>query len=230
MAGAIMIPLQMTVAAQWPADYSWQFNLISDLGATMCGIADEGTRVERDVCSPWHVLANAATALNGLLLTAGALLLWRALPAGRSARAGLILLTIGGVLVAGVGLTPWDLAPDLHHLFALVQAPVQWVGMLLIAFGTWRSPLPRMLPVLTLIFTAVSLTGFALFIDAIGGGRAAPLGIGLTERIAFDSLTLWSVAAGFVLIVSAKRAASGGALDEGSSPASSAPIMERERS
>lgn len=175
-------------------------NLISDLGATMCGVADEGSRAARYVCSPGHVWANAATVLNGLLLTAGAMALW---PVFRRkvARAGLILLMLGGVLVVGVGLTPWNLQPDLHNLFALVQAPLQWAGMILLAVGMPRRVVGRALPPITLVAVALSMSGFALFVLAISGNPgAAAIGAGLTERLAFDTLTLWGGAVGIVLL------------------------------
>lgn len=202
----LSLVVQAIVAAGWPSAYSWQFNLISDLGSTMCGIADEGTRAERFVCSPGHVWANATTAINGLLLVAGACFMWSAF-SRRSARAGLVLLVLGGAAVVGVGLTPWDLAPDLHYLFAFVQAPLQWVGMILLAFGMPRRIVGRALPVVTLAAVAISVIGFMLFLAATANaGGAEVLGVGLTERIAFDTLTVWGVTAGVVLIFSASRA------------------------
>jgi hypothetical membrane protein len=202
---AVLIPVQVLVAARWPSPYSWGSHLISDLGATMCGIADAGARVERYVCSPWHLLANAATVANGLMLSLGAVLLWSVWPRRRSGRAGSALLAVGGLCVVGVGLTPWDLQPDLHNLLALVQAPLQWVGMILLIRATWHTTLPRAVPVVTAVGVVVSVTGFVLFLDAVGGGPSLALGLGLTERLAFDTLTLWSAAVGVALLVSAQR-------------------------
>lgn len=202
---AALIPVQILVAARWPHPYSWRSHLISDLGATMCGIADTGTRVERYVCSPWHVLANAATVANGLTLALGAVLLWSSWPRRRSGRAASALLAAGGVCVVGVGLAPWDLAPDLHNLLALIQAPLQWVGMVLLVRATWNTALPRAVPVLTAVGVVVSVAGFALFLDALSGGVSLALGLGLTERLAFDTLTLWSATVGAALLLSTQR-------------------------
>lgn len=202
---AVLIPAQILVAVRWPHPYSWRSHLISDLGATMCGIADAEARVERYVCSPWHVLANAATVANGLTLALGAVLLWSVWPRRRSGRAGSVLLAAGGLCVVGVGLTPWDLHPDLHHLFALVQAPLQWVAMVLLVRATWGSALPRVVPVVTAVGVVVSVAGFALFINAVGGGASLTLGLGFTERLAFDTLTLWSATVGAALLVTAQR-------------------------
>ncbi|KLU09541.1 DUF998 domain-containing protein [Kocuria sp. SM24M-10] len=202
---AILLPAQILVAARWPQPYSWRSHLISDLGATMCGIADAGERVERYVCSPWHVLANAATVVNGLTLSLGAVLLWSVWPRRRIGQAGSVLLAVGGLCVVGVGLTPWDLQPDLHNLFALIQAPLQWVGMVLLVRATWSTTLPRVAPVVTAVGVVVSMAGFALFLDAVAGGSSLALGLGLTERLAFDTLTLWSATVGAVLLVSGHR-------------------------
>lgn len=199
---AVLVPVQILVAAQWPQPYSWRSHLISDLGATMCGTADAGHRTERYVCSPWHVLANAATVANGLTLTLGAVLLWSVWPRRRSGRAGSVLLALGGMCVVGVGLTPWDRQPDLHNLLALVQAPLQWVGMALLVRATWNTALSRVVPVATAVGLLVSVAGFALFLDAVGGGASQDLGLGLTERLAFDTLTLWSATLGLAWLVS----------------------------
>ena len=194
-----MIPAQVIASLAWPRPYSWNAHLISDLGATMCGIADAGARVERFVCSPAHGLANTATILNGALLTAGALLLWRFWPRPRSGRAASVLLALGGLGVIGVGLVPWNVSPDLHNLLALVQAPLQWVGMLLLARSTWGAT-PRALSVVTLAAVCVSIVGFILFLGAVAGAPPLNVGLGTAERIAFDTLTFWSAAAGALLL------------------------------
>lgn len=205
----LMIPAQVMVSRSWPRPYSWSSHLISDLGATMCGIADRGARVERFVCSPAHMLANTATVLSGLLLVAGAVLLWRFWPRPRAGQAASVLLALGGVGVVGVGLVPWNQDPDLHNLFALLQAPLQWGGMLLMARATWVPAVPRILPAVTLGAVFVSIVGFVLFLGAVSGGPPLRIGLGTAERIAFDTLTLWGAAAGVMLLVVARRGGSG---------------------
>ena len=112
---------------------------------------------------------------------------------------------MGGLCVVGVGLTPWDLRPDLHYAFALVQAPLQWAGMALLVRATWHPSLPRLLPVATALGLVVSVSGFVLFLNALGGGAWLHLGLGLTERLAFDTLTLWGAVVGSVLLVTDYR-------------------------
>lgn len=198
IAAAIALLAQLLVAAAWPGQYSWADNTISDLGATTCGVFDAGTRVERTVCSPLHVVANAATVVNGLLLTVGAIAvtLARSRPLGV---VGPVLLAVGGLLVVGVGVTPLDKAPAAHEAFALAQAPVQWTGMVVAALAARRTGMGT-LAVVTLAATAVSVVGLGLFVSAVGGGAAAAVGVGLVERLAFDTLTIWGVVAGVLLL------------------------------
>lgn len=202
----VTFPAQIIAAAQWPRPYSWGSNTISDLGVTTCAIFDPGTPVERYICSPAHLLANAGTVANGLLLAAGALLLWSAWPRRRSGHAAMTLLTVSGFLLLLVGVFPWDLQPEAHNIAALVQAPVQWAGMMVLVFALRGSPAGRWTAALTIVCVVISIAGFVMFIDAIAGGPSASMGPGLAERISFDILTLWSAAVGVILLVSRTRA------------------------
>lgn len=193
-------PAQFLAAAQWPQAYSWRSNTISDLGVTSCGTFDAGTRVERYICSPANVLANGGTVLNGLLLAVGAVLLWSAWPRRRTGRIAMALIAASGVLLILVGFLPWDLQPEAHSLAALVQAPVQWAGMIVLVLALRGSSTLRWAEVFTILCLLVSISGFVMFIDAIGGGPSAVVGVGLTERISFDTLTLWSVILGLILL------------------------------
>jgi hypothetical membrane protein len=198
---AMVYPAQLAAALQWPQKYSWTQNLISDLGVTACGIYDAGTRVERGICSPWHLMANASTVGNGLLLAAGCALLWSAWPNLRLGRIALGFLTAGGLLLAAVGLLPLDLHPDGHNAAALLQAVFQWCGMGLLILAVRGTSEYRAVAGLTAAVLLVSVAGFALFITAVGGQPAVPgLGLGLTERIAFDSLNLWGVGTALLLL------------------------------
>jgi hypothetical membrane protein len=197
----LAFPAQVLAAGQWPSPYSWSSNLISDLGVTACGIYDAGTRVERYICSPAHLLANGATVANGILLAVGAILLWSAWPRRRTGRAAMIFLALGGLLVAAVGFLPWDVQPEGHDVTALAQAAVQWIGMVVLATALRGSAAARWASALTLTTIALSIAGFILFIDAIGGGPSISLGLGITERLAFDTLTIWGAALGLILLM-----------------------------
>lgn len=193
-------PMQFLAAAKWPHPYSWTSNLISDLGVLSCGVFDAGTQVERYICSPAHALANGATIANGLLLATGAVLLWNAWPNRLSGHTAMVLIFLGGIFVAFVGALPWDQYPDAHNTTALLQAVIQWVGMFCLLIALRGAPMARRATTLTLISMAVSLTGFALFILALGADFTQLLGLGSSERIAFDTLTLWGAGVGLLLL------------------------------
>ena len=199
---ALTYPAQFIAAARWPQPYQWASNTISDLGVTTCGILDAGSRVERYVCSPAYMLANAGTVINGVLLTVGALLLWSAWPRLRSGRMAMALLAISGVVLVLVGLLPWDVQPEAHGIAALLQAPLQWAGMIVLVLALRGSRSWRGVAILTVVCVVISVAGFVMFIDAVAGGASAALGLGLAERISFDTLTLWGVAVGLILLAS----------------------------
>ncbi|MGY4541266.1 putative membrane protein [Arthrobacter sp. UYNi723] len=203
--GLLTFPAQYAAAALWPQRYSWASNLISDLGVTTCGTFDAGTRVERYLCSPGHMLANGSTIANGAFLAVGAVLLWSVWPRRRTGKIAMVFLAMGGVLVMMVGFLPWDLYPEAHDVVALAQAAVQWVGMIILAFALRGSAAARWTAVLTIAGVLISIIGFVLFIDAISGGPSLALGLGITERIAFDTLTLWGAAVGFILIATSPK-------------------------
>lgn len=173
----------------------------------MCGIADQGARVERYVCSPWHPLANAATILSGALLALGAAPLWSYWPRRRSGKAASVLLVLGGLGVVGVGLIPWDADPELHNLFALIQAPLRWAGMACLVRATWNTTVPKLVPLVTICASVVSVAGFILFLGVVAGGAPLGVGLGVAERVAFDTLTIWSVIVGFALLATSHRRA-----------------------
>lgn len=196
----LTFPAQILAAAKWPQPHSWVFNLISDLGVTECGIFDAGTSVERYICSPAHVLANASTVANGALLATGAILLWTAWPKRRTGQAAMALITTAGLLVMLVGFLPWDLYPDGHDAAALLQAAAQWAGMIVLVLALKGNTAAHWASALTIAITFISIGSFALFIDAISGGSSLAFGLGVTERVAFDILTLWSVVIGLTLL------------------------------
>jgi hypothetical protein len=74
--------------------------------------------------------------------------------------------------------------------------------MILLAVASRGSTAARWISAVTTVSVLVSVLGFVLFVDAIGGGPSLALGLGLTERVAFDTLTLWSVAVGLILLAS----------------------------
>ncbi len=53
---------------------------------------------------------------------------------------------------------------------------------------------------LTLASITLSIAGFVLFLGAVGVGPSISLGLGVTERLAFDTLTIWSAVLGLILL------------------------------
>ncbi|MDF1488166.1 DUF998 domain-containing protein [Tessaracoccus caeni] len=195
IASAALIPIQVVVASAWPDGYSLTRNAISDLGVTVCGeFAEQGQQL-REVCSPLHPLFNAGMVLTGILVAAGALLVsgyW----GSALGRVGAIFLALSGLGVIGAGLAPWDIAPDVHDLAALAQAVAQWVAMVCFAVAAGRGAF-RWFTVAALM---LSVAGFAGFIAALDGVDIPVLGFGGTERLSFDTLTVWVVVLGATIL------------------------------
>src|SRR5699024_4820956 len=191
---------QLVAASAWQAPpYSWTDHAISELGVTACGRYDGRGGAVRTICSPWHPVFNAAMVLAGLLIAVGGWLL-RSAWATRLTRIALVLMVPAGLAVAAVGAMPWDLLPDLHDLAATVQWLVQVVAMALcVSLVRDDRPGSRLLAVGTLGAVLVSVVGFGLFLA--GPGAQSVIGWGLAERLAFDVLTLWTVAVGAHVLV-----------------------------
>ncbi|WP_279367693.1 DUF998 domain-containing protein [Microbacterium testaceum] len=196
----VLLPLQMAVALQWPRRYSIADNAISDLGVTSCGVFSDYATTARLICSPWHAVFNGGMVVSGALITAGAVLLggsW----GGRTGRTGSVLAAVSGVFVILVGCFPWNTFPELHDAAALGQALTQWSAMILLAAAAGRGAFRA----LTFATVAVSLASFVVFVDGLEGGRSPLLPLGIAERLAFDTLTLWTAAVGVSVAVQVAR-------------------------
>ncbi|WP_295842088.1 DUF998 domain-containing protein [uncultured Microbacterium sp.] len=198
--GLPLLPLQVLVAMQWPSGYSIADNAISDLGVTSCGVFSDHSTTARLICSPWHAVFNGGMVVSGALITAGAVLLggsW----GGRTGRTGSVLAAVSGVFVILVGCFPWNTFPELHDAAALGQALTQWSAMILLAAAAGRGAFRA----LTFATVAVSLASFVVFVDGLEGGRSPLLPLGIAERLAFDTLTLWTAAVGVSVAVQVAR-------------------------
>lgn len=198
LAGTMLVA-QVIAAAAWsdPA-YSWTAHAISDLGVTTCGEFSDGGQV-RAVCSPAHLVFNLGLVVGGLLVAAGAVLL-RSVWGTTATRVAMIFMLLSGLCVATVGLLPWDLEPDLHDLAALAQWVFQVVAMLLLV-SLVRDPRPgsALLATGTLGCVIISVVGFVVFL--VGFDADTFIGWGLAERLAFDVLTLWTMAVGAHILI-----------------------------
>lgn len=197
----VLLPLQVAVALQWPGGYSIADNAISDLGVTSCGLFSDQATTARLICSPWHAVFNGGVAVSGALIATGAVLLsgyW----AGRTGRTGLLLAAMSGVFVIMVGCFPWDAFPHVHDAAALGQALTQWSAMILLAVAAGRGTFRA----LTFATVAVSLVFFVVFLAGLEGGQSSLAPLGVAERLAFDTLTLWTAVVGVSVVLRSRAA------------------------
>lgn len=155
--------------------YSLQFNLVSDLGHTVCAPVADGFG-PRFVCSPGHLWFNLGLIAGGGLLLTGGLAL-RRLP-GYS-------LAVAGVALTVVGMLPPDRQPGPHDAAAVVYVVAVWAAVSAAAVTLRHTrPVPAAASAVVLL---VSVGGAALLLFNPEG---AP---GLYGRIAVDVLAVWVV-------------------------------------
>ncbi|KRE21753.1 DUF998 domain-containing protein [Agromyces sp. Soil535] len=189
---------QLGPAAAWSdPPYSFLANTISDLGNAGCGPfrGIGGTMV---VCSPLHAIMNAAFVALGVLTALGAILLWRWWPRGRLVATGLVGVITSGVGGILVGLAPADVAVPVH-LAGVALQPLGVVGMFLLGLATWHERSLR--SILGLALGGVSIIACALLFARTDFG----LGFGVIERLAFDTLTIWTGVLGIVVLAGGGR-------------------------
>ncbi|RDI64127.1 hypothetical protein [Nocardia pseudobrasiliensis] len=187
----LYLPTVAIVAAGWPRPYRVTVNHVGDLGATSCApLADIGGAY-RYVCSPWHLSWMLATVALGALTASGALA-WSVRATQPLQRAGGILLTVAAVAMVIGALTPVNVDPATHDAAEVLRWAAQLLGMVFLAVA-----LPH---------RAIRVwTGVCAGISAIGGwalysAPALGLGAGLEERIAFDTLVLWTGVTGLLML------------------------------
>lgn len=175
-------PAQVLVAKAWPTPYSWRDDVISALGAATC----------TEYCSPDHALMNATFVAVGALTAAGAAVL---VPqtTGRD-RAGWLLIAASGLATSAVGFLPMDVSPAPHNLAAQIHWALQVAGMIVLATGS--AGRDRRALALAVACTAAAVIGGAAFLTPGTWG----LGAGLSERIALDSLNVWTIGMGVLLL------------------------------
>jgi hypothetical membrane protein len=191
---------QPIVAAAWDPAYSFSNNTISDLGNARCGPSEEPWRRGAYLCSPRHALMNVVFVLVGFFTVLGAWVARDYWPSRRLAKTGLALVALSGVGGILVGLAPGDVNLSLHLAGAALQFPAA-VGPLLLGLATPRER--RWERTFSFAIGALGIVGVLLFVSGLHVG----LGVGGTERLAFDPLTAWTVVLGGVILwrASARR-------------------------
>ncbi|WP_083915555.1 DUF998 domain-containing protein [Demetria terragena] len=165
-------PMQLVVARSWSTPYDWTEDVISALGATTC----------TEYCSPDHALMNATFIWVGILTTVGAILL--AQNSFGIARTGYVLIAASGIATSAVGFLPVDVASGPHTIAAQLHFGTHLVGMICLARALSG---PRRY--FTVGCIAVAIVGAIAFVTPGGWG----LGSGLTERIALDTMRVWTI-------------------------------------
>ncbi|MFI5781863.1 hypothetical protein [Nocardia sp. NPDC051570] len=183
-------PMVAVVAAGWPRPYRVAVNHVGDLGATACEQLTEIGGSDRYVCSPWHLTWMIATVALGIATAVGALA-W-SMRAQPLLRAGCVLLVVAAVALVIGAVTPVNVDPGTHDAAEVLRWAAQLLGMVFVAVA-----LPQ---------RAIRIwTGVCAGLSAIGGWAlySAPglgFGAGLEERVAFDTLVLWTGVTGLLVL------------------------------
>lgn len=187
--------------AAWTVPFDPMGYAISDLGAVTCFVEPSAGR---EICSPAHVVMNVGMIVTGLLMAAGALMIplseWRP----RLDSPGRVMLVIGGLGCAGVGLAPEDVALGPHTLAAVAAMVVGNIGLAL--FGFALRPSRAVLGSVAATFAAVGLGGVTWLILLLLTGSPMRYEVGgLAERIAAFSLIAGQVVVGITMLAGATR-------------------------
>lgn len=175
------------------APYSLRTSWISDLGATTCGRYSGGGGVL--VCSPRHALLNASLMLLGAQVVLGTLLLQPLTGEGRYGRTAGSLLVLAGAALPFVGAFPEDTGKPWHAVAATVHFAAAGLGMVAAGLAV-RARYPRA-ATLTFVLGGASLAGTLLTLAGSGAG----VGRAAVERLAGWPFTLWTTAAGALVLV-----------------------------
>jgi hypothetical membrane protein len=179
------------------APYSLRTSWISDLGATTCGGYSGGGGVL--VCSPRHVLLNGGLTLLGAQVVLGTLLLLPVMGAVRSGRAAGALLVLAGAALPFVGAFPEDTGKPWHAVAATVHFAAAGLGMVASGLAV-KARHPRC-AALAFVLGGASLAGTVLTLAGSGAG----VGRAAVERLAAWPFTLWTTAAGVLVLVAIAR-------------------------
>jgi hypothetical membrane protein len=187
VSAALVVLVEMVVPLGWTMPWDPAFRTISELGAVECGVVDFADGA-RDVCSPWHALANAGWIVSGLLLVGGALLLRPRLGA-RWGTVAVGLLIITGLSTSATGVFPLDSHPELHLVTASPGFLTTALTLVVLASNLWEQS--RLLALTALGLGALSCLGLVFTVAwvVLGG----PLG--LWERLAIYPVYAWMVLA-----------------------------------
>ncbi|HEX5456221.1 MAG TPA: DUF998 domain-containing protein [Candidatus Saccharimonadales bacterium] len=179
---------QFIVAAAWDSGYSWRYNVISDLGNTVCGQYSG-----RFVCSPDNFLMNLSFVMLGLTMASGSLLIYQEFKESRASFIGFSLMALAGFGTVLVGLFPENTVKAMHAFGAFLALFVGNVSLVILALALRR--VRKSFRAYTLLSGVVSILAFILFIS----GTYLGVGQGGMERIVSYPQTLWLILFGIYM-------------------------------
>ncbi|MBF6172358.1 DUF998 domain-containing protein [Nocardia blacklockiae] len=183
--------VEFVTAIAWKRDYSFRHDTISDLGITAC---------TPNLCSPLHLLMNAAFVALGLLTIIGAIGFRHYIPHGRRQWSIVALAVIIGASTAATGVFPSNDGIIIHGLAVLPALISRHVVLILLAIWLWKHR--RLAALWSAVCASTGLTGTVLF--TIG------LQVGITERLLFYPLPVWMAVTGAAIVLTPLRSAISG--------------------
>ncbi|WP_245746168.1 DUF998 domain-containing protein [Nocardia altamirensis] len=179
---------ELVTATAWPTAYSFRHDTISDLGVTTC---------TPNMCSPLHVVMNAAFVALGLITIVGAIGFRDYIPHGRRQWSIVALAVIIGLSTAATAVFPSNDGAVVHFLAVLPAFVSRHIVLILLAVWLWKQR--RLVAVWSALCAATGITGAVLL--AIG------LQVGITERLVFYPLPAWMAVIGAASALTLLRAA-----------------------
>ena len=182
--------VQLIAGFNWPHPYSLADNTISDLGNTSCSMYGS-----RYVCSPLHSYMNASFITLGILMMAGAILIYKRLKSSRPVMVGFGCMFLAGLGTLMVGLFPENTISYLHITGAFMPFLIGNIGIVILGYKLELSIIMR---IYTLLSGVIALDALVLFVNHTYLG----IGIGGMERIVAYPQTLWLIIFGLYLLKS----------------------------
>jgi hypothetical membrane protein len=198
MLAAQFFVAQIVVASAWPAPFSLEARMISDLGNTACGPSHRPRSAS--ACSPWHVVMNLSFVIVGVTMAAGALLTRRAFTPGWPSGLAVWLFVAAGAGVVLVGLCPENENATTHVFGAGVNLVAGNTALILFGLAVPQAPRRSWLRSFSVAAGLIGLIATIL----IALHHDVGLGVGTIERVAAYTISLWQIVAG--LAVAAVRA------------------------
>lgn len=199
-AGALSILVEIPAVLMSREPYSLSRQAISDLGMSTCGLVDSYDPTIA-VCSPAHPLVNGGWIAGGLVIGVVALAMRRWFASTAIGWIAAVMLALGGLLQAGVGLVPLDRDLELHAILGMGGIVVQNVGLTTAGVALRRRTSTRTLGALTLGLGVLGLAATGLLLAP----SSWALPFGLVERVAVYPFLIWLVVAGARLVFSRSK-------------------------